>query len=367
MAKAATKTAPTPAANGEPQQPPTSLIRVPEAAMTQVRALEELSLEYQRQLENDATTRLVKSVITAATIQRMGELLTDEIMGKLFMPLMNSELGFKTDRPVWKDGKEQKPAYNIAQVRRVLIWGFLRGAYPLNNELNIISGQGMLVKNYFIRAIREFPGVSGDPDYSASVVRHNMGKQFKVRAFASCRVNGRRLEIRDDAGKIGMEFDVTAFDGAADALIGKAERRGLRALLRLLNGRSDDDDEPAGDIPAEKQLPAAKAPAPQDSDRQRAMSDLGRAIEDCRKAGRFTDAAYADCLQQFGVKKTADLKTEDVPKVANLVNELAKPVPAERHREPGDDDQETGGADVPDDSPAEFFPESSGVPEAMKR
>ncbi len=192
MSRTATKTAPTPEANGQPQQQPTSLIRVPEAAMTQIQTLEQLSLEYKRQLENDTTTRLVKSVITAATIQQMGQLLTDAIMGSLFMPLMNSELGFKTDRPIYKDGKEAKPAYNIAQVRRVLIWGFLRGAYPLNNEINIISGTGMLVKNYWIRAIAEFPGVSGDPVYSASVVRNNGGKTWKLRRAGPAAGNPRR-------------------------------------------------------------------------------------------------------------------------------------------------------------------------------
>ncbi len=144
-----------------------------------------------------------------------------------------------------------------------------------------------------------------------------------------------------------MEFDITAYDGAADALIGKAERRGLRALHRLLSGRAIDEDEPQGEtVPA---LPAAKpATPPQDAERGRAMSDLGHAIESCRKANRFTEAAYADMLSQFGVKKTAELRTEDVPKVINLVNALA--APEAPTREPGDDDErDSGAADVPGD------------------
>ncbi len=77
----------------------------------------------------------------AQVIGLLREALTDEVMNAVFMPLMNTKVGFRTDR----DGKPDKngrpkPLYDIPTVRDAIIDAAIIGLLPTGNQFNIISG-----------------------------------------------------------------------------------------------------------------------------------------------------------------------------------------------------------------------------------
>lgn len=68
------------------------------------------------------------------------EILTDEVMKKVFMPLMNTKVGFLTDRTGKPDrhGNVKEP-YSIAVVRDAIIDAVTIGLLPTGNQMNIIA------------------------------------------------------------------------------------------------------------------------------------------------------------------------------------------------------------------------------------
>src|SRR5579885_3660163 len=101
-----------------------------------------------------------------AVAQAMNELrlaLTDDMM-KPVMALMNTDLGFRTDRdpkltPKDKDGNPMTP-YSVEVVREVTIEAKLRGFHMIGNEVNIIAGRLYATKNGFRRKVTQWPGVT---------------------------------------------------------------------------------------------------------------------------------------------------------------------------------------------------------------
>ena len=68
------------------------------------------------------------------------EILTDDVMKKVFMPLMNTKVGFLTDRSGKPDkhGNVKEP-YSIAVVRDAIIDAVTIGLLPTGNQMNIIA------------------------------------------------------------------------------------------------------------------------------------------------------------------------------------------------------------------------------------
>src|SRR4051794_38820181 len=86
-------------------------------------------------------------------------LLTPEVMRPI-MALMNSDLGFRTDKDpsVWnKRDNKYNEAYSVDVVRNVVIEARLRGFHTINNEFNIIAGRFYGTKNGFIRKVITHP------------------------------------------------------------------------------------------------------------------------------------------------------------------------------------------------------------------
>lgn len=74
----------------------------------------------------------------AQVIGLLREALTDEVMNAVFMPLMNTKVGFRTDR----DGKPDKngrtkPLYDVPTVRDAIIDAAIIGLLPTGNQFKI--------------------------------------------------------------------------------------------------------------------------------------------------------------------------------------------------------------------------------------
>ncbi len=304
---APSRAAPSASTNYQPTSSSTTPSATPllDAALEKTAAnLDAIASQYRREVD-DGLVGIRRSMATSATIAAMERALDDRTM-ESFMRLMNTELGFKTDRG---EGSG-KPAYDVTVVRRVLIAGFLKGAYPINNELNIIAGGLMLVKNYYIRAIREWPGVSGDPVYGGEVTGPG-----RVRCWAWCIRDGKRVSLE-------RTFSVSAFKDATDAMIGKGERRILMALLRELGGRADDQDgieEAPEAAPAKPHAVPTEPPISPANDRRAALDALSLTYKQAHEAGWIDEAGFAAVLREFGVTRTKDLATDTLAEALDLL------------------------------------------------
>jgi len=81
------------------------------------------------------------AAFTAVSIvSKLREVLTDDIMNQVFMPLMNTKVGFLTDHT----GRPNKqghvaPPYSIPIVRDAIIDAISIGILPTGNQMNIIA------------------------------------------------------------------------------------------------------------------------------------------------------------------------------------------------------------------------------------
>jgi hypothetical protein len=189
-----------------------------------------------------------RALTLANAIQQLRFALTPAIMGQV-MALQGSKLGFKTDKD--KDG-----GYSMEVVRDCMIEATLLGAYPVNNEFNIISGTAYLAKNYFVRKVmREFPEAS-EVDLRLSVPVYTQAGNALVAAYCDVTIDGQkrhfeRVEIKERVEKTGADGKVvmeekTVFDGRipvrvnagmqVDAIHGKATRKMLAWVFEKLTG-----------------------------------------------------------------------------------------------------------------------------------
>lgn len=200
-------------------------------------------------------------------------MLTPDVMLPI-MAVMNTDLGFRTDRdPKQVNTKTGAPyvPYPVEVVRDVLIESKLRGFHTIGNEFNIISGRFYAAKSGFRRKLtdgKSFPGLTGFRD-SYDVPRLQGDKGAIIKCRAEWKLDGK-------ADKMEFEFAIRVNAGmGADAIQGKAERKLCKRVHDLLSGVNTPDAE-VGEDPAMGATnvthtappppPPAAAPRPVDDD-----------------------------------------------------------------------------------------------------
>ncbi len=178
--------------------------------------------------------------------------LTNEVMAPV-MALMNTDLGFRTDRdPKQTDTKTGKPLepYPVEVVRECFVESKLRGFHTIGNEWNIISGRFYACKNGLRRKVTTHPGVTDFKD-RYDVPRVAGEKGAIVKASASWKKDG-------VADSIECEIPVRVnFGMGSDAILGKGERK----LLRRVHDRLSGVITPEGDV-SDAELEGAKPITP---------------------------------------------------------------------------------------------------------
>jgi len=170
----------------------------------------------------------------ARGIRALRQAISEEMIRDV-VALQNTPLGFLTDKP---DG-----GYPASVVRDVLIEALIRGARPVGNEINIISGRCYLAQSYFSRKVGQFPELS-DLRIELGVPKMQSGG-----AVVDCRASW-NLAGKPDELKAEIPIRVNAGMGA-DAVLGKAKRKLLARVLQYLTGSnlSIPDGEVGDDIP----------------------------------------------------------------------------------------------------------------------
>lgn len=196
-----------------------------------------------------------EELAVAQAINDMRAALTPEVMAPL-MALMNSDLGFRTDRDPMqgeRTGRRVDP-YPVDVVRECFIEAKLRGFRSVGNEWNIISGRFYAAKNGLRRKVLEYPGLT---DYREVLGLPRVAAD-KGGATVHCRATWKRDGIAD-ALEDDFPIRLNSYMGA-DAILGKAQRKLLARVYHRLGGimtpEGEASDEPE---PAARQAPARPA------------------------------------------------------------------------------------------------------------
>lgn len=161
-------------------------------------------------------------------ISLLREALSDEVMKAVFMPLMNTKVGFLTDRNGKPNSRGQvRPLYDISTVRDAIIDGVSIGLLPTGNQMNIIADRMYPTKEGYTALLRKL-GVKYFIDVSFD---KNQQEGF---AEIPCTINY-EYNGEKKAFKIVATVKKDSYS-SPDQLRGKAERRAKKALYEYITG-----------------------------------------------------------------------------------------------------------------------------------
>lgn len=162
-------------------------------------------------------------------IALLREAMTDEVMDKVFMPLMNTKIGFLTDRNgrARSGGRAPLPLYTRDIVRDCIIDAVTIGLLPTGNQFNIIAERMYPTKEGYTSLLRKL-GVKYFIDTS-----YDKG-QTQNFAEIPCKIN---YEYNGEKNGFSIIATVKKDDYSShDQLRGKAERKAKKALYEYITG-----------------------------------------------------------------------------------------------------------------------------------
>lgn len=204
-------------------------------------------------------------------VSLLRQALTDEVMDAVFMPLMNTKIGFLTDRIGRPNSRgEVKPLYSKEIVRDAVIDAVAIGLLPTGNQFNIIAERMYPTKEGYTSLLRKL-GVKYFIEVSYD--------KSQTQGFAEIPC---KISYQYNSEKNGFSIIATVKKdnySSPDQLRGKAERRAKKALYEYLTGcdfgDADEDSSRIVDAVAEEihdeankggvigvGQPAQEAPAP---------------------------------------------------------------------------------------------------------
>ena len=164
-------------------------------------------------------------------VKTLRELLTDEVIKDVFMPLMNTKIGFLTDRTGKKNKQGHiKPLYTVSEVRDVIIDAVAFGLLPTFNQFNIIADRMYPTKEGFTALLKKI-GVKYILNFGEDTTATNA-------KFANIKI---KISYMLKDGKDQKPFEMTAVVpknaySSYDQLKGKAERRAKKMLYEYVTG-----------------------------------------------------------------------------------------------------------------------------------
>lgn len=175
-------------------------------------------------------------------VSTLREALTPEIMQKVFMPLMNTKIGFLTDHngKPRSGGRPALPLYNVDVVRDCIIDAVAAGLLPTGNQFNIIAERMYPTKEGYTALLKKI---------GAKYMLNIGNDQSQTPGYAEIPVTI-NYEYKGDKRSFKIMTCVKKDDySSADQLKGKAERRGKKVLYEYLTGCDlGEADETSGDI-----------------------------------------------------------------------------------------------------------------------
>lgn len=163
-------------------------------------------------------------------VKSLREVLTDEIMKEVFMPLMNAKIGFLTDRNGKPDKRgNTKPLYSIDIVRDAIIDATSFGLLPTFNQFNIIAEKMYPTKEGFTALLKKLGVV-----YVLNFGKDASSDDSKF-AEISVKINY-KIKNEDQKPFVIMAVVPKTTYSSYDQLKGKAERRAKKMLYEYVTG-----------------------------------------------------------------------------------------------------------------------------------
>lgn len=210
-------------------QEPQALAIMPAARVKAVRQLSMTAKAASKEIAACGDDEQTKAFVIAHAIEAIRKCLSNEIMDDV-MKLMNTPLGFKTDRVPCS--KKQVIAYSRDVVRDVAVQALIRGLRLTGNEINIIASNLYVTKEGCKRLVREFPGLT---DLKVQIgVPRTTGEGALVDAKSAWNLNGIGDALICE-GSYAIPIRVNKAMGI-DAIIGKAESKIFRRIYDRLMG-----------------------------------------------------------------------------------------------------------------------------------
>ena len=206
-------------------------------------------------------------------VTSLRQILTDEIMNAVFIPLMNTTVGFLTDHDPNKPNKQGvKPAaYSTGVVRDCLIDAVMKGVLPTGNQFNIIASRMYITNEGYSYLLKKLN------------VRHMISK-----AILPAPPNAPFVDVKCCInyflnGEVGKPFSITVqckqdAYSSPDQIKGKADRKAKKTLYEFITGEDVRDGDVVSadeDLPVDDQLQPAKQPSIEE--RKEAMRTSGAA------------------------------------------------------------------------------------------
>lgn len=204
------------------------MCKTPELPATIVAAQEKFEVALRDASAIDIVNNFGAAFNAARVITLLREALTDEVMARVFMPLMNTKAGFRTDR----DGKPDKqgrvkPLYDVPTVRDAIIDAAIIGLLPTGNQFNIISGTMYPTKEGYTVLLKKI-GAKYVIDVQQDRSQNPAFAEFPCKITYS--YNGEKNSLTINATVRRDQYS------SNDQLRGKAERRAKKALYEYLTG-----------------------------------------------------------------------------------------------------------------------------------
>lgn len=163
-----------------------------------------------------------------SVVSLLKQVLTDEVMDAVFMPLMNTKIGFLTDRNGRPNSRgEVKPTYTKDIVRDCVIDAVAIGLLPTGNQFNIIAERMYPTKEGYTALLRKL-GVKYFIEVSYD--------KSQTQGFAEIPC---KITYQYEGEKNGFSIIATVKKdsySSPDQLRGKAERRAKKALYEYITG-----------------------------------------------------------------------------------------------------------------------------------
>lgn len=164
----------------------------------------------------------------ASIVVKLREVLTDDVMSQVFMPLMNTKIGFLTDKPGYdKKTGEVKPTYPIGVVRDAIVDAAFLGLLPTGNQFNIIADRMYPTKEGFTHLLKKL-GVK------YFITKTPLPDNTPTCANICCKVCYEHLGNKNSFS-INVPVKKDGYS-SLDQIMGKAERKAKKALYEYITG-----------------------------------------------------------------------------------------------------------------------------------
>lgn len=192
----------------------------------QLARLDEVSKDAQK-MGSDLACSFSGAYSRSMILQKAKAAMTEDVIRQVFMPLMNINSGWRAD----------KNDYSIDVIRDAWLDACINGASPINNEMNIISARPYYTKNFFIRKLREYPGLTDLVIQPGKVTTMPTGALVEYKA--SWKLNGKEMSL-ERLGNSAIPVRLNNGMGV-DGALGKGDRKIRAAIFAMITGSEHSD------------------------------------------------------------------------------------------------------------------------------